>query len=66
MNEVDDLIERPDDVQWTYVNVGTGMEWPRAMSGYVRHRRDLSDLGEPYLSAVKEARRVRIEARGRA
>ena len=29
--------------------------WPHVESGYIYHKIDLSDLGEPYLSAVKES-----------
>jgi len=39
--------------QLTYVKVRTGF-WTQA--SWVSHRRDLSDLGEPYLSAVIGAR----------
>lgn len=29
-------------------------EWPFTETGYIYHRIDLSDLAEPYLSAVKK------------
>ena len=44
------------DVCWTYVEIRGGGEWPWTLAEYVRHKLDLSDLGEPYLSAVKRAR----------
>ncbi len=45
-----------DERVWTYVHyTEPGKEWPFTTIGYVFHRPDLSDLGEPYLSAVKEA-----------
>jgi hypothetical protein len=28
-------------------------EWPMVEIGFIYHKMDLSDLGEPYLSAVK-------------
>jgi hypothetical protein len=40
----------------TYVHVPTGDAWPWTEVGWVFHRLDLSDLGEPYLSAVIKAR----------
>lgn len=33
---------------------GTG-EWPLTETGYIYHKIDLSDLAEPYLSAVKKS-----------
>lgn len=43
------------DTLWTWIDhAGTG-EWPFRTTGYVRHRRDLSDLASPYLEAVSEA-----------
>lgn len=44
------------DRQLTYVEVRTGHDWPWVEVGLVSHRPDLSDLGEPYLSAVIGAR----------
>jgi hypothetical protein len=29
--------------------------WPLTETGYIYHKIDLSDLGEPYLSAVKKS-----------
>lgn len=43
----------------TYVSIRGPGDWPFTECGYVLHRRDLTDLGEPYLSAVREARAVR-------
>lgn len=44
---------------WTYVSIAQSMgessPYPFHMTGYVMHKPDLSDLGEPYLSAVREA-----------
>lgn len=40
-------------------------EYPFLQTGVIIHREGLSDLGEPYLSAVKEARAERDRARGR-
>ncbi len=28
-------------------------QWPYTVTGFIRHRRDLADLGEPYLSQVR-------------
>lgn len=33
---------------------GSGV-WPHAETGYIYHKTDLSDLAEPYLSAVKKS-----------
>jgi hypothetical protein len=48
-----------DDRVWTYVTVRTDHDYPWTLAGFVSHRRDLSDLGEPYLSAVKDALALR-------
>ena len=37
-----------------YRLVGTG-EWPMTEVGFIYHKIDLSDLAEPYLSAVKQS-----------
>lgn len=43
--------------QLTYVSVRFGLtDWPWTEAGWVSHRPDLTDLGEPYLSAVISAR----------
>lgn len=52
---------RPEMLVWTYVQITetTGLgspDFPFTTSGYVMHKPDLSDLDEPYLSAVKRAR----------
>lgn len=59
------ILARAPDRIWTYVTVLTPMEWPAMMRGYVSHKADLSDLGEPYLSAVKEALKVREGIHGK-
>jgi len=38
----------------SYCLEGEG-EWPFIETGYIYHKIDLSDLDEPYLSAVKES-----------
>jgi hypothetical protein len=34
-------------------------QWPYSVTGFIRHRRDLADLGEPYRSQVLENMRAR-------
>lgn len=53
-----ELVDRalPADEQWTFVRIVDKGTFPFTMSGFVKHKRDLSDLAEPYLSAVKEVR----------
>lgn len=46
----------------TYVTIRGEGEFPFTEASYVMHREDLSDLREPYLSAVREARRNRRAA----
>lgn len=47
---------------WTYVHyTETGKEWPYIIIGWVHHRLDLSDVDEPYLSAIKAARARKAE-----
>ncbi len=36
-----------------------GRGWPFPSASHVIHRRDLSDLAEPYLSVVRNARAMR-------
>lgn len=45
----------PDDVLFTEVKIKSDHVFPWAKVGVVSHRRDLADLAEPYLSAVKQA-----------
>lgn len=49
-----------DAVKWTYVRDIAVFGSDATMFGWVSHKEDLSDLQEPYLSAVKQA----LEARG--
>ena len=39
--------------RFTSYRLESGGEWPLVETGYIFHKLDLSDLGEPYLSAVK-------------
>ena len=44
-----------EEYRFTYVeHVGEGI-FPFRTTGFIYHRKDLSDLGEPYLTMVKEA-----------
>lgn len=49
---------------WTYITYtepnGEYSSW--TMAGFISHRPDLSDLSEPYLSAVKRALAARPDA----
>lgn len=44
-----------DDILLTTVKIETVHEWPWVKVATVSHRRDLADLDEPYLSAVRAA-----------
>ena len=49
--------EKPDDLIVTHVTIPNGdMPWLWIKHAAIIHRRDLSDLGEPYLSAVRSKR----------
>lgn len=59
-------MSRWDDENWTSTAVaitGDG-EYPHTEVSVVFHKKDLSNLGEPYLSAVKAARAKRALAKG--
>lgn len=60
------MSERPGDMVSTYVEIAGLGGYPFMQCSHVIHRRDLSDLGEPYLSAVKAARERHDQATGRA
>ena len=61
------VIQIPDDVgaayrqpdpstgyRFTAYRIEGGGEWPLTETGYIYHKLDLSDLAEPYLSAVRK------------
>lgn len=50
----------------TFVYIRGKGDWPFIEASYVIHREDLSDLGEPYLSAVKQARAIKAENKNAA
>lgn len=54
-----DVKTTPDDMTTTYVSIQGKGEYPFTETGYVYHKKDLSDLASPYLEAVKEARKAR-------
>jgi hypothetical protein len=39
----------------TSYRISRGGRWPITETGYIHHKIDLSDLEEPYLSAVKKS-----------
>lgn len=43
------------EIMVTMVNMVDDQPWPFHTTAWISHRRDLSDLGEPYLSAVRAA-----------
>jgi hypothetical protein len=49
----------PSDMTWTYVRIFSDHAYPFVEASHVYHREDLSDLDEPYLSAVKAARELK-------
>lgn len=42
--------------QFTFVRIRGDEPWAFTEISLIRHKSDLSDLGEPYLSALREAR----------
>lgn len=46
---------KPEASTWVTIRGRDG----ELVSSWVNHRRDLSDLGEPYLSAVQRSRRLK-------
>ena len=56
------IVSEVGDRVWTYVTLKQSGDWPFTMAGYIGHRVDLSDLDEPFLSAVKETLAKRHDA----
>lgn len=44
-----------EDMVFTAYRISSGHDYPWVQTGVIRHRRDLSDVGEPYLSAIKNS-----------